>query len=415
MTRTPHIKITGNGQYPLVPLAAITISERPESGQESEVLFYNPRSIESFTADEMQALMTSIKEDGLQQPPIVRVTTQDGKKSGSIKSVELVAGERRLRSIMKLVESNEDCYDDTVNKMVPARQLFEQLPCKVIYNIGDDQALKIAFLENGQHQPLSTKEEVELVERLLKRDMNLDDISKMLNTNITWVSQTSNFRAELPTVAFDKLINGQLSRNVAVQILSYKPEDRQTAFDKAIAVEAEETTISLKELQETREVAQDNEMLAARAKQKAENSGDFAQVKLEERKQRNFGKVVKAATEKKSKVMAEAGVIRQSHLIKGAKKAKVAPKKAKALVPAMIHECFVELPSTWIEDGHRDSVTDELVPNDVLEIMVHVGRSILRGITDTEKVLREILIRQGIWNGTLDEEGEEEPAEPVEV
>lgn len=47
------VRITGDGMYPLVPLHAITIRERPEEGRESEQLFFNPRDYDSFSADEM--------------------------------------------------------------------------------------------------------------------------------------------------------------------------------------------------------------------------------------------------------------------------------------------------------------------------------------------------------------------------
>ena len=79
-------KITlGKSPYPCVPLAQIKVSERPEEGQEHTKLFFNPRFTDSFDADAMEELRTSIKEVGLIHPLAVRISTKDEE----ITSIEL--------------------------------------------------------------------------------------------------------------------------------------------------------------------------------------------------------------------------------------------------------------------------------------------------------------------------------------
>lgn len=410
-SRNNTITITGNGRYPLVPLSSIQIAERPEVGQESSKLFFNPRNLDSFTPERMKALMSSIQADGLQQPPIVRVYTYDGKKSGEIKSVELVAGERRLRSLLQLYKANPECYDDQSGEMVPAKQLYEFVPCKVFYNIEDEHALRLAFLENNEHQSLSTKEEIELVERLRARGLVQEQIVKILNTNITWVSQTSNFRTELPSEAFEKLLAGKLARNVACQLLSFKPEDREAAYSTAVKVEEEERTAELEGLQSQQEIAEDDEDLAAHAKRKAVSHGNLKEAKSQEKRQVTASKKLAAVKSQKTAIEAKAGVIRQGHIEKGAYKAKVAPKKGSILSPAMLHECYIETTRDWLEEGRRDSVTNEFIPPEGVEVLRATAKAILSGETDPEKVIRYVMFKRGEWanpDGEANEANEED-------
>lgn len=189
-TQKTSLVIDGEGKFLLIPIDLIELAERPDEGEESKRLFFNPRSMDSFDTAEMTRLRESIRLDGLQQPPVVRVFTKDGDKDGEILKIELIAGERRFRSMTKLFEDDEQCYDEDTKQMVSGRALYAKLPCKVIYNIDDQQALRIAFKENNEHKSLTIKEEVALVERLSLMGMKQDQISELLQTNVTWISQT---------------------------------------------------------------------------------------------------------------------------------------------------------------------------------------------------------------------------------
>lgn len=401
MTRTPtKLKIEDSGPFNRIPIGLIEIVDRPESDSITERLFYNPRSLESFTLEEMEGLMKSIQEDGLLQPPVVHVVTEDGKNNGNVVKVELIAGERRLRSILKLIEQNAMCHCNQSKKMLPAKELYGQLPCKVICNTDDEVALRIAFIENFKHKSLSVKEEIDIVERLAKRGKSQEEIKEALDANITWVSQTSNFRDELPPEAFSRLLDGKISRNVAVQILSFKKEDRHTAFSNALEYEKEIRTKALNELEETQILAEDTEIMAEKAAARATQEHDYAEVAIQERRKKTASKNATAAKLRKDRVVSEAGVIRQSHLIKGAVIGKVTPKKAKMLTSAIVMDSYVQVARNWLEEGHTDSVTGELVPNDALEILIATAKGILNGQTDIEKLIRTLMIKRGEWQGT---------------
>lgn len=394
---TQGLKIIGDGKYPLVPLFSIQLAERPEEGMESSKLFYNPRSIESFDSEAMNNLRESIQQDGLQQPPIVRVVTADGKKTGKITLIQLIAGERRYRSIYKLYEDDAECYDEDSGKMVAASTLYENIPCKVLYNIDDQTALRIAFKENNEHKSLSISEEIALVERLTVMGMKQEEISDLLGTNVTWVSQTANFRSELPEGAFDKLMDGKLSRHVAVQILSFRPSDRERLYNEAVAAEEEEREKALADCQSEIEMAEDEEDIALSNQDKAARKNDVAAGKKAKKNVNAATKKIQKAKEKKGKIAENSGVIKQGHISKGSQKAGVAPKKAKMLPRSAIEQFYVDLLTAWLRTEKADPHLGCIVPVDVIKVMRMTTLAILSGQHDPMAVIRNYMVEEGEW------------------
>ena len=316
--KSKGVTISGEGKYPLVPIKNIEIVERPKPGEIK--LFYNPRSPESFDPESMRKLRTAIQIDGLQQPLLVRAITE----KDIVTAIHLIAGERRLRSVRELIDLEAPCYDDknpvpakykagewvichcelaqvksgkngtyevafTRNDKietltvpyadllptVSAAKLYAHVPCYVHYNCDDRRALRLAFDENQRHEPLTTREEVELVERLVMAGYKQEDIVEMIDQNVTWVSQTASFRTQLPEDAFQKLLAGKLARNGAVNILSFAPEDRQALYDatvKAEEVDRQAAIVSLKRDQEHHEDAHDIAQHQAKKAGKAGNT-----------------------------------------------------------------------------------------------------------------------------------------------
>lgn len=398
-------------QYPLIETSQILIVERPEDGKGEEPLFFNPRSLESFTPDEMAELMGSIQQDGLQQPPIVRIFTQNGQRDGDVTKIELVAGERRLRSIQRLIADDALCQTEDGEQ--PASVVFKSIPCKVYYNITDERALRLAFIENGQHKSLSTKEEIALVERLTRRGLKQDEIAGVLGTNVTWVSQTSNFRDELPEAAFGRLLDGKLSRHVAVKMLSYKKEDRGALFDEMVKVEKEEREAAQAKLQAEKEQAEDDEDLAARKEQQAIKERDGAEAKRQQRKQTQARRRQGEIKEKEEKLDSEKDQLRQGTLQKAGQRAGIAPKKAQILTKSMIEQFYVELTGKWIDNGKIDPITKQEMPEDVLKVVRATSHAILTGQHDPGRLVRQIMVERGEW--TLPDGYEEEPQELLEV
>lgn len=394
-----EIKLQQSGnKFLLVPLQQIEFAER-----DAESLFYNPRSLERFSSSEMDELRESIRVDGLLKPPTVRAWTCDATREGKVIRVQNVAGERRLRAILQLHEQNATCFDDETGQMVSAQKLYESVSCKVFYNITDEHALRLAFKENNEHAPLSIDDEIKLVERLLTRGLRQEQIVSLLDTNPTWVSQTASFKRELPAEAFQKLVDGRISRHVAVQVLSYRPEDRERLYAEATKLADEEHQGVIKEVRGQVEFAEDLlDVEQSRAERAVSNSDKD---RLNRKTQAATNRLTKAQ-QRESRALAEQDQVKQGHLAKASQLLGITPKKAKILTRQMIEQFYVDLISIWLKKGKKDPVTNETYPEDTLRAFQAAGRAILSGQHDTGQAIRQYLVEEGIWQLP---EGYEEP------
>lgn len=422
-------------RYQSIPVMQIRIVERPAEGEEPSKLFFNPRSLQSFRPEEMANLMQSIRTEGLQQPPIVREV-----ESGVW---ELVAGERRLRSIQRIVQEKLPCLDEDaarpkkwqvgsavvskgrfgtvksqsddtvtiacddggtitckssdVSPTIPGDALYQSLTCRILTGCDDGRALRVAFAENGQSEPLTTAEEIALVERLEARGHKLDEIAEILGTNITWVSQTANFRSQLPPEAFQKLLFRQMSRNAAVTILSYAPEDREKLLAASIEVERETTAKVIAETTEAMVVAEDEEELARADVRRAQQEGNFAAAKRDERKAAAAAKRAEKAAEKLNRAKNSAGVITQGSLRRAAAKTGINPKKTKALEKDEIRVAYVEGIADYLDGKMTDPETGNVVPGELAAIVRQTALAIIAGRRDALTPIREYMFELGIW------------------
>ena len=397
-------------EYPLVPLNLIEIAPRPIPGQEQDPLFFNPRNEDSFTSEEMCELRESIREDGLQQPPIVRIFTSDGTMKGDIDKIELVAGERRLRCCQKLVEENPKCIDRQ-GKEIPAKDFLSQIPCKVYFNLPDDKALRIAFIENKKHRSLTVKEEIALVERLLARGLRQEEIAKLLRSNATWVSQTSSFRVALPSEAFKDLLGGDLTRHLAVKLLSFRPEDRDATYQHGAEVrderyEAEDITLrdTIANLEDTKDLADSQRKCALK-------DGDDAEAQRHDRQAQRLGNELDATKKKRTKLKKGRRRMKQSDLLEGSRRAGTKPRKAQMLTKEAVEQFYRDLPQVWLTKGHKDPVCKQEALPDVLMTIRETAVAILAGETDPNMVVRSVMVRRGHWK--LPASYKETSSEPV--
>jgi hypothetical protein len=439
------ISLVGDGQYPLCPLRSIRVVERPASGQEAHQLFYNPRSLESFTDGEMTALRTSIQMDGLQTPLSIRA-----KKVGKnkIADASLIAGERRLRSLLKLTEEDAPCYDSALpipakfkvgqsviyrhrktatitevngsqytledngksivashDDLLPttsASDLYDSVPCHIEYDCDDERALRLAFTENAGHQPLTVKEEVELVERLITAGYKQEEISHLLPTpegegkSTNWVCQTVGYRTKLPPAAFKLLMEGKMNRYAANKIVGYPEGDRQAAFEAGVIQESKESAEAIQQLGDEQEQWEDHLAIEQYRAKKAEQSGDTDTATKAARKAESAAKKAKKAEEKKQKVVASAGVVKQGHIHRGASVAGLKPKSGNVL-PKHDIEAFVDLLKEWESKGKHDPITGKKVPPDYVLLVRMTAEAIINGENDPAVIIRDFMVKTGRW------------------
>ena len=116
---------------------------------------FNPRKF--FNDTGIAELAQSIKTDGLLQNLVV------AKPKGKAKKHNIIAGERRFRALTLLINSG-------------ALPQNYPVPVEVKENLTDDEALRIATVENVQRENLSPLEEAEALNTLVQNGGKLDDI-----------------------------------------------------------------------------------------------------------------------------------------------------------------------------------------------------------------------------------------------
>ncbi len=143
---------------------------------------YQPRI--NFEEEKLKELTSSIKQNGVIQPIVVRPNKYEPGK------FEIIAGERRWLAAQK-AGLNE----------VPV----------VILNVDDQKSLEIAILENVQRQDLNVIEEAKGYQRLIKEfGYNHDKISEFMSKSRSHISNTLRLLT-LPEDVLGLLEEGKLS------------------------------------------------------------------------------------------------------------------------------------------------------------------------------------------------------------
>jgi transcriptional regulator with XRE-family HTH domain len=249
--------------------------------------------------------------------------------------------------------------------------------------------------------------EIALVERLAGMGYKQNEICDLTGQNVTWVSQTNNFRTDLPKAAFEKLLAGKLKRNVAVKLMSYPAADRDRLFHQAEKEEEEETAEALRDLQLEQEAHEDEAELAGDEQEEALEAGDTDAAEKAEKRKETATHKAKSTGEKKRETSKKAGTIKQGHIDKAAKKTGTQPRKAKMLSKADVEESWVNQLEQWGTVAELDPLTKEAYPKDLCRFGMNVALAILAGSRDPGKVIREFLVEKGKWklpDATADDE-----------
>ena len=140
---------------------------------------YQPRTI--FDEDALNELASSIKENGVFQPIIVKK---------SIKGYDVIAGERRLRA-SKIAGK----------KTIPA----------IIRQISDDKMAEIALLENLQRENLNALEEAKAYKSLIdKLNLTQEELAKKVSKSRSHITNMLGL-LRLPGEVQDMITTGKLT------------------------------------------------------------------------------------------------------------------------------------------------------------------------------------------------------------
>ncbi len=179
----------------------------------------------NFKEKELSELATSIKNQGLIQPLIVKLVDED--------KYQIIAGERRWRASQLAGLHEVDC---------------------VIKNIQDDEVLEAALIENIQREDLNVIEEANAYKGLLKlKKTSNENLSKIIGKSSSHVSNTLRL-LELDENIQDMLIEGKLSMGHARALIGVPNayEKAKEIFEKKLSVrQVEKITSQFKKTKKT--------------------------------------------------------------------------------------------------------------------------------------------------------------------
>ena len=196
--------------------AALMASPTPQRLEDgSYLLLLDPREIvpnpkqprRVFREEALQELAESIRQDGVQEPVIVRQT--DGR-------YELVSGERRVRAS---VMADRD--------KIPA----------VCREVSDRDMLKLGLIENIQREDLNAIEQALAYQQLVQEfTWTQEQLAQEVGKNRVTVANTLRL-LNLPQVVQDHVAEGTLTMGHARALLAIEDGNRQLAAARKIIAE----------------------------------------------------------------------------------------------------------------------------------------------------------------------------------
>lgn len=445
------IEIQPHDTHPKVRLKDVQISPRPKPGEENFLFFYNPRP-EDEVNDPKTAfpLQYSMRLEGNLEAPVARGWTDPNDKS-VITKINHIAGERRLTQMNVIYDQDLPCvdekspkpevfeagacvnwknrfgtvvkqdedgtvtihFDDHLNDthgsgnivcdyadVLPTkggREMFEWISIKLYLDISDERAMRIAWSENANSEPLSVKAEVALVERLLAMGKKQAEVAYILDTNITFVSQRASFRTQLPKAAFEKLMAGQMAAHMGVHLLSIDPANREAYYEALVKSEQIQSTQEVQKLRSEKERLEDEADLHETEAKAAEKKGDTKTAAAETRKAQSASGKAKKAADRLKRVESEKGTIKQGHTHMAQQMTGITPRKGKMLAREQIEEQVKALMKASTDDV-EDPITGETIPQDYASIARRVLMAVMTGGIDPLAPIRDYMVSNGKWD-----------------
>ena len=172
----------------------------------------NPRKF--FNDTTIEELARSIKTDGLLQNLVV------AKPKGKAKKHNIIAGERRFRAISHLISIG------ALDKDFP-------ISVEIKENLTDDEALRIATVENVQRENLSPLEEADALAALVKNGEELDNIIAQTGFSVATIRRRLTLLT-LSDKVKEALAEKKITLSQAEALSIGKHEDQDEVLDDVI-------------------------------------------------------------------------------------------------------------------------------------------------------------------------------------
>lgn len=285
---------------------AINIAKKGEQGQNLRYLSGDDNSLGvGFEKAEMDRLHHSIRDSGLHNPLICRWVTRDG-----VLTVQLVDGERRHRTLDRLLAKNEKCYDPASRKMIPAKELYSRVLCRVYDAPTDKDAMRLSYQENRSRVAFTDKVDISLVADLRDKGFKDDEILDITGQKAEWLRDTDKLIAALKDdpETLSALACGTIRRDAALVFIGIEDKKERAAAVKAATEIAqakhkkkiEKIDGSIRRAKATREEAEAD-------KEDAKFSGDANAAAKAEEKAKKASKTIEERTAEKATSKPEVG------------------------------------------------------------------------------------------------------------
>ena len=219
---------------------------------------FQPRR--DFKEEELAELATSIRENGLLQPIVVRRAAED-----AVLDWELVAGERRWRAVTRLG--------------------WQQVPA-IVRDVDDRTMLVLAMVENLQRTGLSPLDEAEGYRRLSEEfGLTQQQIAEIMGRDRSTIANSLRL-LQLPASVRRLLSEGQLTAGHARALLGVQSDHRMAELARRAAEEGWSVREIEAQVQRVRPTRAARPTLAPRPKEAAERE-------IEDALQRALGTAVR--------------------------------------------------------------------------------------------------------------------------
>jgi len=181
--------------------------------------FGNPRFIQTsdgkieakgLDKPRMEELRDSISTEGLENPLRLRLLEENGEVY-----FQVVNGERRYRSLSKLIKDDADCYVFN-NAPQPASKVFEWVDCRVDI-LSDEEALKYALRPQETGESIGEAAKIFVVKMLRNLNKTDQEIINFTGKSVTWLRETDKLLT-LDENTFKSLEREEINRRVALSL-----------------------------------------------------------------------------------------------------------------------------------------------------------------------------------------------------
>lgn len=354
--------------------------------ENEEFQWFNFRHLSSKGLDDesMTALRESIQSDGLMHPIICRWYINENNEL----RLQMIEGERRCRSIRTLVESNVECWSKIKNKMLPAKEVYKTIPCRII--VGDDkECLRVAFtiLDNSIDwggESVKTR----IVMKLRQANCTDEEILKITKKSSAWL-RDETILCGLDDKTFSFYETEKINRSVALRLSKMDIEERHKVLEDAYEKAEEEYQEELSEVENEVNKAVDAEEVAEANLELMKESEDEESIEEATKEFEKAKEKLEKKKEKKEKIKQKKPKVKTKHLKDNDEVKEIDFKE-------MIKSHQERLEEINANKGIIDK--DNIIPSEVLPWLVAVYKGIMSEQEDLNVILKRQIAMEKLLN-----------------